>query len=129
MPLAIHTVPSGSGAGDCPPGVFLSGASYEPGASAFGVIPLPRHIAATRSRSVSNAAQSPSPRFSTSARGVRLVAGSPPPACPASRTDEKNGKSGSTQGTADGAGGRAACCRAEPDVTKHSAATSARAVR
>ena len=56
---------------------------------------LPRHIAATRSRSVSKPTQCPLPRFRMSPRGVRFFVGKPGPARPASSTDEKKGKSGS----------------------------------
>src|ERR1051325_5803083 len=96
MPLASQTFPSGSGAGNCPPGVLPPEGGYDFGASALGETPLPRQIAVTRNRSVSKHAQRSLPRFSTSPRGVRLFVGNPSPALRASRMDEKNGNSGST---------------------------------
>src|SRR5688572_7325812 len=108
MPLATQTAPTGSGAGVWPPGVFLSGRRYEPGARAFAESPLPFQIAATRSRSVSNAAQQPLPRLSTNARGLRLSA-RPSPAARASTTEEKKGKSGSTQSAQRGDAAVEAC--------------------
>ena len=55
----------GLGRGRLPARRLASGAWYEPGASALGVTPLPCHIAATRSRSVSKPTQYPRPRFRT----------------------------------------------------------------
>src|SRR5439155_4102173 len=68
----------------------------EPCAIETGVTPLPVHIAAIRSRSVSKQAQHSCPKFRIMPRGVRLLVGSPLPALRASRTEEKNGKSAST---------------------------------
>jgi hypothetical protein len=62
----------------------------------LAVTALPFQIAATRSRSTSNAAQKPRPRSITSPRGVRLRPAFSPPSR-TSTTDEKNGKSFSTQ--------------------------------
>src|SRR6266566_340370 len=61
-----------------------------------GVTPLPVHIADIRSRSVSKHAQQSWPKFRIMPRGVRLSAGSPRPVVRASSTEEKNGKSAST---------------------------------
>src|SRR6266566_3510644 len=61
-----------------------------------GVTPLPVHIADIRSRSVSKHAQHSWPKFRIMPRGVRLSAGSPRPVVRASSTEEKNGKSAST---------------------------------
>ena len=93
---------TGHRASSCP------AAGYDPGANAFAESPCPFQIAATRSKSVSNAAQHPWPRLSTSARGLRLSA-CPRPAARASTTDEKKGKSGSTQ-SAHRADAGSACC-------------------
>ena len=124
MPLASQTAPSGSGNPFCPPGVLRSGRWYDPGARAVGVTPWPRQIAATRSRSRSNPAQWLRPTLSTSARGVRLSAGSPGPAPRASRTDEKNGKSGSTQSAQPGVGWGCSGARAGVLVTERRAISS-----
>src|SRR4051812_18518850 len=51
-----------------------------------------------RSNSVSKQAQQSFPKFRTSPRGVRFSLGQSGPSLPASSTDEKNGKSGSTNG-------------------------------
>src|SRR5688500_2758188 len=69
---------------------------YDPGASARGETPGPRQTAETRSRSGSKQAQQSWPRFRMMPRGVRLLDGRVVPALRASRTEEKNGKSGST---------------------------------
>ena len=124
MPLASQTGPFGSGNPFCPPGVLRSGRWYDPGASAVGVTPWPRQIAATRSRSRSNPAQWLRPTLSTSARGVRLSAGSPGPALRASRTDEKNGKSGSIQSAQAGVVWSCSGARAGMLVTERRAISS-----
>src|SRR6266496_3444259 len=63
-----------------------------------GVTPWPSQITAMRSSSVSKQAQQPSLKLRISPRGVRLSAGQPAPRLRASRTEEKKGKSGSTNG-------------------------------
>src|SRR6266705_5815918 len=61
-----------------------------------GVTPFPSQMTAIRSNSVSKHAQQPFPKFRINPRGVRLFVGQPSPSARASRTEEKNGKSGST---------------------------------
>src|SRR6266699_5677411 len=61
-----------------------------------GVTPFPSQMTDIRSNSVSKHAQHSFPRFRISPRGVRLFVGQPTPNSRASRTEEKNGKSGST---------------------------------
>src|SRR5688500_15757319 len=101
MPLANHTVPMGSGAGVCPPGVFCPASRYDPGASARADTPVPRHTAEIRSRSGSKHAQHSRPRFRTMPRGARWLPGSTGSTFRASRTVENSGKSGSTHGAYD----------------------------
>ena len=61
-----------------------------------GVTPCPSQRTDIRSNSVSKHAQQSFPGFRISPRGVRLFVGQPSPNSRASRTEEKNGKSGST---------------------------------
>src|SRR6266536_4543399 len=61
-----------------------------------GVTPFPSQMSEIRSNSVSKHAQHSFPRFRINPRGVRLFVGQPSPNSRASSTEEKNGKSGST---------------------------------
>src|SRR6266568_4602876 len=61
-----------------------------------GVTPFPSQMTDIRSNSVSKQAQQSFPGFRISPRGVRLFVGQPSPKSRASSTEEKNGKSGST---------------------------------
>src|SRR5882672_4327114 len=60
--------------------------------------PFPSQITDIRSSSVSKHAQQSFPRFRMRPRGVRLFVGQSFPRSRASRTEEKKGKSGSTNG-------------------------------
>src|SRR6266550_742659 len=61
-----------------------------------GVTPCPSQMTDIRSNSVSKQAQQSFPGFRIKPRGVRLFVGQPAPNSRASSTEEKNGKSGST---------------------------------
>ena len=129
MPLASQTFPSGSGNPFCPPGVLRSGSLIRSGRQRRR-----RHtVAAPDRRDAQQVGVEADPVVAADPqhqpRGVRLFAGNPGPARRASRTDEKNGKSGSTQSaqglTAGAAGG---CWFCDAPTNAHVSATAAASV-